>query len=70
MDAMRAALGRLLRRAGFLGFAVLVGGAVGVIANARAEPAPQGTRPAHSAQPAADTAAGAPDALRRASTGR
>ena len=70
MDAMRAALARLLRRAGFLGFAVLVGGAVGVIANARAEPAGQGTRPAYSAQPAGATAVSAPEAPRRASTGR
>jgi hypothetical protein len=36
---------RLLRRAAILAFAVLVGGAVGVVANARAQPAGDGVRP-------------------------
>ena len=45
MSGIRAALGRLLRRAAILAFAVLLGGAVGVVAKAHAEAPGDGTSP-------------------------
>ena len=73
MSAMREALRRLLGRAGFLAFAVLVGGAVGVIANARADTPGEGIRPGHSThqiEGTAGRAVGTPETLRRPATGR
>jgi len=52
---MPAALRRLLRRAAILAFAVFVGGAVGVVANARAQPARDGIRPGRSVLVFGDT---------------
>lgn len=48
MPFVSGVLRRLLRRAGILAFAVLVGGAVGLVANARAQPAPDGIQPGRS----------------------
>ena len=69
MSFMPAALRRLLRRAAILAFAVFVGGAVGVIANARADTAGEGIRPGHSTHQIEGTI-GTPEALRRPATGR
>jgi len=55
MSFMPAALRRLLRRAAILAFAVFVGGAVGVVANARAQPARDGIRPGRSVLVLGDT---------------
>jgi hypothetical protein len=69
---MREALRRLLGRAGFLAFAVLVGAAVGVIADARADTAGEGIRPAHSTHQIEGTAraVGTAETLQRPATGR
>ena len=69
MSAMREALRRLLGRAGFLAFAVLVGGAVGVIANARAD-TPSPGHSTHQIEGTAGRAVGTPETLRRPATGR
>ena len=45
MSGIRAALGRLMRRVAIVAFAVLLAGAVGVVAKARADAPGEGTSP-------------------------